>query len=187
MSQDPSEDHDQDEAVHEHVELDTANSVYHAVANRATFSIAGVMDRDADPQADGTAAPMISDDPVGCGVLSMDESESLFDQYVHGLLALMPAITNSYRHACVYSMLEVYDCLIELTLVHTASYVRQRSPQLFSAVLASASKFFRPELYEPLLAIADLTIERAIYSGVHTIEVVQAICLLHCKFAASRY
>jgi len=65
--------------------------------------------------------------------------------------------------------------------VHTPQYVRQRSPQLFAAVLASASKFFRPELYEPLLAVADLVVERAIYGGVHTIEVVQAICLLHCQ------
>jgi hypothetical protein len=78
-------------------------------------------------------------------------------------------------------MLEVGTLPSRLISVHTASYVRQRSPQLFSAVLASASKFFRPELYEPLLAMADLIIERAIYSGVHTIEVVQAICLLHCE------
>ena len=82
MSQDPSEDHDQEDGDHEHVELDTANSVYHAVANRATFSIAGVMDRDADNKQDGLAETVVSDDPVSCGILSMDEAESLLDQYV---------------------------------------------------------------------------------------------------------
>lgn len=67
--------------VNEDAELDTANSVYHAVADRSTFSIAGVMDRSGDVPDNGEATSVVSnDDPVCCGILSVEEAESLFDQ-----------------------------------------------------------------------------------------------------------
>jgi len=72
---------DNDSDVDEDTPIDTANSVYHAVADRSTFSIAGVMDRNGDAQENGqSSSPTHLDDPVSCGILSMDESESLFDQ-----------------------------------------------------------------------------------------------------------
>jgi hypothetical protein len=69
-------------ALHEHAtELETpANSVYYAVADRSTFSIAGVMERDAAAESSPNSMLMPQDDPVGLGILSMDESSSLFEQ-----------------------------------------------------------------------------------------------------------
>jgi hypothetical protein len=65
--------------------------------------------------------------------------------------------------------------------VHTAKYTRKRSLPLFTAVLAISSKFFRPELYENLLSIANKLVGQAIFDSVCAIEIVQAICMLHCK------
>src|SRR4051812_40257062 len=58
-------------ALQDHAtELETpANSVYYAVANRSTFSIAGVMERDVAAETSPTAAMMSQDDPVHLGIL----------------------------------------------------------------------------------------------------------------------
>jgi hypothetical protein len=51
---------------------------------------------------------------------------------------------------------------------------------LFTAVLTVSSKFFRPDLYEALLSLANKLLGQAILEGLYAIEIVQAICLLHC-------
>jgi len=147
-------------ALQDHAaELETpANSVYYAVANRSTFSIAGVMERDVAAETSPTAAMMSQDDPVHLGILTMDECESLFEHYHHQL------------QTCV--------CLLDPN-IHNPSYTRTRSLPLFTAVLTVSSKFFRPDLYEALLALANKLVGLAILESLYAIEIVQAICLLH--------
>ncbi len=67
--------------------------------------------------------------------------------------------------------------------VHDAVYTRTRSLPLFTAVLAISSKFFRPELYESLLRIANRLVGQAIFDSVCAIEIIQAICMLHCEWS----
>ncbi|KAL1406130.1 hypothetical protein Q8F55_007813 [Vanrija albida] len=98
------------------------------------------------------------DDPIGQGVLSMDECDSLFGHY--------------------FDQLQTCVCLLD-PAVHTARYTRRASLHLFAAVLAVSSKFFRPDLYETILGIANTLVSAAIAGCVAQIELVQAICLLH--------
>lgn len=137
-----------------------AHSVYHELANRSIFSIAGVMDRErggAD-QSPTTNTVVRNDDPIGLGILSMDECDSLFQHY--------------------FDQLQTCVCLLD-PAIHTAGYARQASLELFTAVLTVASKFFRPELYETVLALANRLVSSAIAECVASIELVQAICILH--------
>lgn len=138
-----------------------AHSVYHELANRSIFSIAGVMDRERGSEAEESPTNTTvrqKDDPIGLGLLSIDECDSLFQHY--------------------FDQLQTCVCLLD-PAVHTASYTRQASLELFAAVLTVASKFFRPELYENLLALADRLVSTAIAECVAAIELVQAICILH--------
>lgn len=72
--------------------------MYHAVADRSSFSIAGVMSRRRGPSDPDSATSHHSpftaiEDPVRQGILSMDECESLFDQCVRQWL---PKLIRSY-------------------------------------------------------------------------------------------
>lgn len=139
-----------------------ANSVYHDVADRSIFSIAGVMERKGTgvDETDGGAGTAVAprEDPVGMGLLSTLECDSLFDHY--------------------FDQLQTCVCLLDPT-IHTATYTRGASLELFTAVLAISCKFFRPEMYETLLAVANRLVNRAISDCVCAIELVQAICILH--------
>ncbi|GMK55682.1 hypothetical protein CspeluHIS016_0207380 [Cutaneotrichosporon spelunceum] len=153
---------DEDEQLHEHEDrphLDKpAHSVYHELANRSIFSIAGVMDRERGVDESPTSTMERTDDPIGLGILSMDECDSLFHHY--------------------FDQLQTCVCLLD-PAIHTATYTRHASPELFTAVLTVASKFFRPELYERVLESSDRLVSNAIAQCVATIELVQAICILH--------
>ena len=98
--------------------------------------------------------------------------------------SLMIVILNSFKHASANWIRRVGLDKTSLSTVHNAHYTRNQSLALFSAVLSVSSKFFRPELYEPLLGVAERLVGQAMYACVVAIEVVQAICLLHC--ASSR-
>lgn len=136
-----------------------AHSVYHELANRSIFSIAGVMDRERGADESPTTNTLMqNNDPIGLGILSMDECDSLFQHY--------------------FDQLQTCVCLLD-PAIHTATYARQTSLELFTAVLTVASKFFRPELYETVLALADRLVSTAIAESVASIELVQAICILH--------
>lgn len=136
-----------------------ANSVYDDVADRTVFSIAGVMDKSAD-RRDSNASPTSgsTDDPISLGIVTMDECDSLFGHY--------------------FDQLQTCVCLLD-PAIHSASYTFSASLPLFTAVLAVTCKFLRPEIYEVLLAASSNLIDRAISDCVCSIEVVQAICLLH--------
>lgn len=82
---------------------------------------------------------------------------------------------------CQLDPKRMYDWADQLLMpVHTAAYTRAQSSILFTAVVAVSSKFFRPEVYEQALAMAERLVGQAMSECVSTIEVVQAICLLHC-------
>ncbi|BEJ00543.1 hypothetical protein CcaverHIS631_0504000 [Cutaneotrichosporon cavernicola] len=153
---------DEDEHAHEHddsTHLDKpAHSVYHELANRSIFSIAGVMDREQGVDESPTNTMERKDDLIGLGILSMDECDSLFQHY--------------------FDQLQTCVCLLD-PAIHTAAYTRQASLELFTAVLTVASKFFRPELYETVLAFSNRLVSTAIAECVATIELAQAICILH--------
>lgn len=149
---------DSDDRVQE-LHQPPANSVYHDVADRSIFSIAGVMERSSATKEGGSlSAGASEDDPVRLGLLSMDECDSLFGHY--------------------FDQLQTCVCLLDPT-IHTAAYTRRRSLQLFVAVLTVACKFFRPEMYETMLSLANNLVNQAIAECVAAIELVQAICILH--------
>ncbi|CAK9781628.1 unnamed protein product [Cutaneotrichosporon oleaginosum] len=149
----------EDEAPEDKPQLNKpAHSVYHELANRSIFSIAGVMDREQGVDHSPTNTTERKDDPIGLGILSMDECDSLFQHY--------------------FDQLQTCVCLLD-PAVHTAGYTRHASLELFTAVLTVASKFFRPELYETVLALSNRLVSTAIAECVAAIELVQAICILH--------
>lgn len=156
----PSPDNE-DNDYHRDIDHAPVNTVYHDVANRSIFSIAGVMDRkggDDSPEYSTVSASNTKDDPVALGILTMAEVESLFGHY--------------------FDQLQTCVCLLD-PAIHTARYTYRASLQLFLAVLTVASKFFRPELYDQLNNIANRLIDRAMSDCVCAIEIVQAICILH--------
>ncbi|ORX34316.1 hypothetical protein BD324DRAFT_637509 [Kockovaella imperatae] len=154
--------HNEDDGAKEKRLGAPASSVYHAVADRTTFSIAGVMERNkTTPTYSGSSPRSVvsfQNDPVSIRLLSMDEADSLFHHY------------HEHLQTCV--------CQLD-PAIHNAEYTRSQSLQLFTAVLAVSAKFFRPELYERLLDMANSLVGQAIYANIYAIEIVQAICLLH--------
>lgn len=151
---------DTSRAPSQDIDRPPANSVYDDVADRTVFSIAGVMDRKSRIGSDAQTSPALgpADDPIRLGILTMDECDSLFGHY--------------------FDQLQTCVCLLD-PAIHTASYTRSVSLPLFTAVLAVTCKFFRPDLYEALLAGSNSLVDRAITNCVCAIEVVQAICILH--------
>nr|XP_019009527.1 uncharacterized protein I206_06176 [Kwoniella pini CBS 10737]OCF48308.1 hypothetical protein I206_06176 [Kwoniella pini CBS 10737] len=62
--------------------------------------------------------------------------------------------------------------------LHTLSYLRRTSTVLFTAVIAVASKFSRPDLHHSLLSHAQTLLTRSINNGVTDVAVVQSIMIL---------
>jgi hypothetical protein len=62
--------------------------------------------------------------------------------------------------------------------VHTTDYLRRTSTPLFATVLATASKFFRKDLYPMLLSHATTIVDRAVIAGAEDTGLVQSLMLL---------
>lgn len=63
-------------------------------------------------------------------------------------------------------------------VVHTVDWVRASSTVLFTSILCVSAKFFRPDLYQPLLSHAQQLIARGIADSLAQLGLVQALCLL---------
>lgn len=65
--------------------------------------------------------------------------------------------------------------------MHTLNFLRTTSTVLLSAVVASASKFFRSDLHPVLISHARTLLDRAIQTGAFDAGVIQAL-LIHTYF-----
>ncbi|RSH84056.1 hypothetical protein EHS25_005301 [Saitozyma podzolica] len=97
------------------------------------------------------------DDPVALMVLSEVEASSLvhlFHQKLNPLVAVLDP------------------------RLHTMSYLRSTSSILFSTVLASSARFFRPDLHPHLVSHASTILDRALHAGQADTGIVQSLMLL---------
>ncbi|BEJ13333.1 hypothetical protein CspHIS471_0305070 [Cutaneotrichosporon sp. HIS471] len=102
-------------------------------------------------------------DPVMSGFLSEADAYELFEFYFHHLNVAVAILDP---------------------VLHTATYCRDKSPLLFSAVLTVTAKIIRPEAYPSCLFIANKLVGQAVEFGLCSIEIVQAIIMLtHWKKA----
>ncbi|GMK56452.1 hypothetical protein CspeluHIS016_0302920 [Cutaneotrichosporon spelunceum] len=102
-------------------------------------------------------------DPVMSGFLSEADAYELFEFYFHHLNVAVAILDP---------------------VLHTATYCRDKSSLLFSAVLTVTAKIIRPEAYPSCLLIANKLVGQAVEYGLCSIEVVQAIIMLtHWKKA----
>ncbi|OWT37226.1 hypothetical protein C362_05356 [Cryptococcus neoformans Bt1] len=96
-------------------------------------------------------------DPVGLGYLSVLEAEhlvSMFHRRLNPVIALLdPAL-------------------------HTFSYLRSKSPILFTSVLCASSKFHQPGVFDTLHAHAQTVTNREVTRGAAKVELVQSILIL---------
>ncbi|TFY64439.1 hypothetical protein EVJ58_g2615 [Rhodofomes roseus] len=100
-------------------------------------------------------------DPVEAGLLAEDEVINLWDMFY---LRLNPFI-NLFDPA-----------------LHTYSYVRSKCPFLFTAFIMACCKFFKPEMYQPVLRLAHQFAVRAFAENWKRVEVVQAFaCMTYWK------
>ncbi|RSH94939.1 hypothetical protein EHS25_000023 [Saitozyma podzolica] len=97
------------------------------------------------------------EDPVALSILSLAEA--------HALTRLF--------HRDLNPMVAVLD-----SALHTTDYLRRTSTPLFATVLATASKFFRKDLYPMLLSHATTIVDRAVIAGAEDTGLVQSLMLL---------
>ena len=119
--------------------------------------------RDSDPQPlySGPLPVNELDDPIVKGIMTESEASTLMDM-VH--IRLNPFIN-----------------LFEAEL-HTASYVRRRSPFLFTTLMMAGCKFFKPSLYVKCRELAYGHAVRVFAEGRKSTEIVQAfMCLTYWK------
>ncbi|TFK42840.1 fungal-specific transcription factor domain-containing protein [Crucibulum laeve] len=101
------------------------------------------------------------DDPITAGIITEDEAKTLFD--------------------AIYIRLNPFINLFDPAL-HTVSYIRSRSPFLFTTLIMAACKFFRPPLFKQCQKLANEYAVRAFQEGWKSVEVVQAFaCLTYWK------
>lgn len=101
-------------------------------------------------------------DPIACGIVSDSEAHELVKYYF------------THLQDCI--------CLLDPEL-HTATYMRQNTLILLTAVLAVAAKFSREKhLHARLFAMAESAIKTAIFQPLYELQVIQAICILVCRF-----
>jgi hypothetical protein len=100
-------------------------------------------------------------DPVEAGILELDQAYQLIEFI---FLRLNPFIN-------------LFD-----PVLHTPTYIRERSPFLFTVLLMAGCKFFKPELYQPCKKLANEMCVQAFAEGWKSIEVVQAFaCMTYWK------
>ncbi|TYJ55342.1 hypothetical protein B9479_003957 [Cryptococcus floricola] len=102
-------------------------------------------------------------DPLMAGIMTEEVCAELFDFYFRHLNATVALLDS---------------------VLHAPDRCRNRSPLLFTAVLAITSRVIRPKLYPQSLLLANRMVGQAVEFGVCTLEVIQALCLLtHWKKA----
>ncbi|ODO03515.1 hypothetical protein L198_02362 [Cryptococcus wingfieldii CBS 7118] len=102
-------------------------------------------------------------DPLMAGIMTEEVCAELFEFYFRHLNATVALLDS---------------------VLHTPDRCRNRSPLLFTAVLAISSRVIRPKLYSQSLLLANRMVGQAVEFGVCTLEVIQALCLLtHWKKA----
>lgn len=88
------------------------------------------------------------------------------------------SLTNSY-----FQNLNVTLTVLD-PILHTAERCRERSPLLFTAVLAVTSRVIRPKAYAYCLSLANKLVGQTMEHGLSSVEIVQALNLLtHWKKA----
>ncbi|ORY27888.1 hypothetical protein BCR39DRAFT_536618 [Naematelia encephala] len=103
------------------------------------------------------AGGVVVQDPVSLDYVSQLEAEGLMKMY--------------YEH------LNPQIAILDYKL-HTVDYVRHTSSILFTAILAVSAKFFRPQIYPPLLTHAQTILNRAMAVGECDLGIVQALLIL---------
>lgn len=100
-------------------------------------------------------------DPVEAGLLSEEEVRNLWDMF---FIRLNPFI-NLFDPA-----------------LHTYDHVRAKCPFLFTAFIMACCKFFKPDMYQPVLRLAHQYAVRAFAENWKRVEVVQAFaCMTYWK------
>ncbi|EIN07589.1 hypothetical protein PUNSTDRAFT_126610 [Punctularia strigosozonata HHB-11173 SS5] len=100
-------------------------------------------------------------DPIDAGLLTLHDATTLFD--------------------LIFLRFNPFICLFDPAL-HSVTYVRSRSPFLFTVLLMAGCKFFKPELYRQVQKLAQEMAVRAFAEGWKSVEVVQAFaCLTYWK------
>jgi hypothetical protein len=93
------------------------------------------------------------------------------------LIVPLLTVTSYFHH------LNVTVAILDPVL-HTATYCREKSPLLYSAVLTVTAKIIRPKAYSKCLLISNKLVGQAVEFGLCSVEVVQAILVLtHWKKA----
>ncbi|KAJ4488274.1 protein priB [Lentinula aciculospora] len=107
------------------------------------------------------AAPAGLSDPVSAGIVDEELAKVLFD--------------------LIFLRLNPFINLFDPSL-HTVSYLRNKSPFLFTVLIMAGCKFFRPELFKQCQNLADEYAVQAFREGSKSVEVVQAFaCLTYWK------
>ncbi|KAH0489779.1 hypothetical protein TgHK011_001277 [Trichoderma gracile] len=135
------------------------SGVLNQEAMRGKFSLRRILstaDGDAmePPEASPRSRP---EDPMEMGILSLSSAKLLFENFILGL--------NQY-----ISQLD--------PRLHTFFYVRQKSPFLFTAILAASAKTFNPVVYKALYDHAQDLYTEVFRDGLKSTEIVQAILIL---------
>ncbi|CAG9989353.1 unnamed protein product [Clonostachys byssicola] len=98
-----------------------------------------------------------NDDPIHVGLINLQLAGCLFQSFM--------------------DVLNPYICQLDPDL-HTISYVREKSPFLFTAILAMAAKAFDTTMYRPLYDHANQLMGVSFCQGVKSTECAQAIMIL---------
>ncbi|KAG7092200.1 hypothetical protein E1B28_008568 [Marasmius oreades] len=96
-------------------------------------------------------------DPVSIGLMDEDQAKVLFD--------------------LIFLRLNPFINLFDPSL-HSAPYVRKKSPFLFTVLLMAGCKFFRPDLFKNCQKLANDLAVRAFLEAWKSVEVVQAFACL---------
>ncbi|KIK63832.1 hypothetical protein GYMLUDRAFT_162284 [Collybiopsis luxurians FD-317 M1] len=107
------------------------------------------------------AVPTGLSDPVSAGILDEEQAKVLFD--------------------LIFLRLNPFINLFDPSL-HSVSYVRNKSPFLFTVLLMAGCKFFKAELFKQVQKLANEYAVKAFQEGWKSVEVVQAFaCLTYWK------
>ena len=110
--------------------------------------------------------PNAPKDPVSAGIIPEEEVTTFFDLF---FLRLNPFI-NLFDPA-----------------LHSPSYVRTRSPFLFTTMLMAICKFFRPSSYPEVKQLADMWCAYTFSEMQESVEIVQAFaCMTYWKEAGDK-
>lgn len=135
------------------------NSFFRTILNPEETPSSSVRGSYSPPQT--PAAPTGLSDPVSAGIVDEEQAKVLFD--------------------LIFLRLNPFINLFDPSL-HSVSYVRNKSPFLFTVLLMAGCKFFKPELFRQCQQLANEYAVQAFREGWKSVEVVQAFaCLTYWK------